>query len=63
MTTKSTAVIGNVGGICVVLAFFMLLRLFTTNLGPAGIAAVAGALLIGGALLRIEAAIRSIKPD
>ncbi|MEU7821994.1 hypothetical protein [Catellatospora sp. NPDC049133] len=63
MMKKSIALIGNVGGICIAVAFFMLLSLFTTKLGPEGIVTVAGVLFIGGALLRIEAAIRRTKSD
>ncbi|GAB4048592.1 hypothetical protein GCM10028775_13480 [Catellatospora paridis] len=51
------------GGLAIVVALFMLLKLFTTNLGRDGQVAVAGILLVGGALMRIEAAIRKNKPE
>ncbi|WP_155387109.1 hypothetical protein [Catellatospora paridis] len=63
MKTTSNSPMSILGGLAIVVALFMLLKLFTTNLGRDGQVAVAGILLVGGALMRIEAAIRKNKPE
>ncbi|MFC7246043.1 hypothetical protein ACFQO7_26500 [Catellatospora aurea] len=63
MKTSLAPFMGILGSLSIGVALFMLLKLFTTNVGPVGQVAVAGILFIGGALMRIEVAIRKGKTD
>lgn len=55
---KTPSWAGVLGAIAIAVALFMLFSLFTARLAEGEQVAVAGVFFIGGALLRIEAAIK-----